>query len=110
MTARCYNKSTINDGYKLKCVSVWGDKSNTNNQRQSIASCPNDNYFMTSCSAYSPTADVHSYLVNDTSQECIASDYGGTGWVTANAIWLSNSLEPFVCFFFLQKKFAQLLR
>ena len=100
--ARCYDISTIDDGYQLKCVSVWGDASDSNPSGQSTASCPNGEYFMTSCSAYSPTASIVSYLVNDVSQKCVAEaeeDHGHSPFddddlVYANAVWLSH--PPFI--------------
>eukprot|EP01084_Bolivina_argentea_P309564 535491_1 len=76
----------ITNGYELNCVSIWGIPSNNGGTHTSSVACPTDkdNYFMTSCTAYSPFASMQQYLIN--SDICIVKDKGTNNYAYANAI------------------------
>eukprot|EP01084_Bolivina_argentea_P273010 464968_1 len=91
--AQCYDTSTITDGYELKCISIWGYKSDINGIRTSTASCPvghDLNYFMTSCSGFSDSAAIDSYYIEN--NICTVLDTGAS-FAYANAICCNMTKE-----------------
>eukprot|EP01083_Nonionella_stella_P280718 954980_1 len=91
--AQCYDTSTITDGYELKCISIWGHKSDINGIHTSTASCPvglDLNYFMTSCSGFSDSAAIDSYYIEN--NICTVLDTGAS-FAYANAICCNMTKE-----------------
>eukprot|EP01083_Nonionella_stella_P166681 557983_1 len=60
-----YSGAICSDSSNIQCVSVWGDSSaNGHDTVTSNASCP-DQWFMTSCVAFSMESIIESYYIDD---------------------------------------------
>ena len=92
--AMCYDKSTMDNGYDIECVSRWGDRTYYRDDDTSRASCPeNDEYdwFITSCTAQTRWGCITSHLVEG--DECIATDSCSPDYYTkVNAVWFVKYL------------------